>query len=234
MSRGLGSTQREILVELAKNALDPRKPDAHDIQDAYVFQDAYDTQDEYEIEDAILLEGGDAIPAYWATLHTILSKQWGDWDLARSSSARRALRLLYERGLLEVTLLPALTDYVRAGESFGTERWTRYVRLPPLRFDPEVAELRGSVIAQHCRGIADVLATPRQLAWQEWRSDYVAHEPDPQLRERYFAGVRIAERAVAYHLQKLDRLPSISPIGWPHVYTRHVAHWAYEASAVAG
>src|SRR5664279_539421 len=166
MSRGLGSMQREILVELANNALDPRKPGAQNIQDAYELTDAY------ELEDAILLEGGDAIPAYWDTLRAILSNQRGDLDLARSSSARPAVRSLFERGLLEVSVLPASTGYVRAGESFGTERWTIYVRLPPMRFDPEVAERKGSIIAQHCRGIADVLATPRQLAVQEWRNDY--------------------------------------------------------------
>lgn len=153
---------------------------------------------------------------------------WG--DLARSSSARRAARSLVARGLLEVKLVPTETDYHLAGESFGTLRLSMNVRLPLMRFDLEVAELQGTSIAEHCRGIAGALATSRQLADQEWRN-YVNQEPDPQLSERYRADVRNAERVVAYHLRQLDGFPAISSIGWPHVYTRHVAHWAYEASA---
>jgi len=151
-------------------------------------------------------------------------------DLARSSSARRAARSLVARGLLEAKLVPTETDYHLAGESFRTFRLSMNVRLPLVRFDLEVAELQGTSIAQHCRGIARALATVRQLADQEWRN-YVSQEPDPQLSERFEAEVPRAERVVAYHLRQLDGFPAISSIGWPHVYTRHVAHWAYEASA---
>jgi hypothetical protein len=151
-------------------------------------------------------------------------------DLVRSSSARRAARSLVARGLLEAKLVPTETDYHLAGESFGTFRLSMNVRLPLVRFDPEVAELQGTSIAQHCRGITRALATVRQLADQEWRN-YVSQEPDPQLSERFEAEVPRAERVVAYHLRQLDGFPAISSIGWPHVYTRHVAHWAYEAIA---
>jgi len=103
----------------------------------------------------------------------------------------------------------------------------------PVRFDPEVAELEGSTIALHCRGIASALATQWQLAEKEWQS-LMDDQPDPQLRERSIAEARKARPVVEDHLRQLDGLPAISPIGWPHVYTRHVAHWAYETERSFG
>jgi hypothetical protein len=171
--------------------------------------------------------GLDTHPAHWNDLPSVLNIQH---DLARSGSARRAVLTLVARGLLEVTLMPVETAYRRAGEDFYTDRWTTHVRLPPVRFDPQVAQLRGTPVDQHCHGIADALATHRQLA-EQW--DDARHEPDRLLLAlRYETGVQETRRVVAYHLRQLDGFPAISPIGWPHVFTRHVAHWAYEASTV--
>jgi hypothetical protein len=211
MSRGLGSIQLQILVALAQNALAPKM--------TYLY--------------VISHEGAEPVPAYWDSLRVTLGITPELWDLARSSSARRAARSLVERGLLEVTMFPESSMYVRAGETFDTERWLMYVRLPPVRFDPEVAELEGSTIALHCRGIASALATQWQLAEKEWQS-LVDDQPDPQLRERSIAEARKARPVVEDHLRQLDGLPAISPIGWAHVYTRHVAHWAYETERSSG